>query len=90
MTKIILIIDAWLNQMHHYWGIFASHGWDAMCAAIKLSHASNQVGKVYGYMERESELHDEQMTYLRVELDKCRKRVYEAQRQLHGLREARP
>lgn len=89
MNYALLMIDAWLNQMGFYLSTWKREGWAAMVSVVRIARRSKRMAQVYGYIDREAHQHDEQMTYLRVELDQCRTRLYQAQRALQDLRGAR-
>jgi len=59
-----------------------------MVVVMKIARTSKQLAKLYGYIDHEAEQHDQQMAYLRAELDQCRRRLYQQQHELQQLREA--
>jgi uncharacterized protein YlxW (UPF0749 family) len=88
VTRLILTVQAWLAELGRYLGVFEAEGWAGLVATLEIDRASKQVANVYGYIEHESDLHDQQMAYLRTELDKCRRRLYQLQHELQQLRKA--
>jgi len=70
-----------------FWTILVRDGIHSFWASMRVNWALKRTSEAYTAVDREQDMHNENMTYLRVRLDKCRKDLFKAQQELRILRE---
>lgn len=78
-----------VSNVGFYGEILAHEGARSFLATVRVTWALRRTSEAYMAVDREEEMHNENMTYLRVRLDKCRKDLFKAQHELRMLRENR-
>lgn len=88
------LMKSWQKKLRVVWSdvvfygaILVREGARTFLASMRLVWMLKRTSEAYTAVDREQDMHNENMTYLRVRLDNCRKDLFKAQQELRILRE---
>lgn len=84
-TALWMALVTLLHSVRFYAQVYRDSGIEGLRASYSVWRASRDMAQVYGHIEREIEMHEEQMAYLRAELQDAQLAHRTARIALNGL-----